>query len=392
MVVKFVILCVVVAGVNCQYDYQHVIDQTQQLQQIEKFGRNSTPDNYNNIYPRLDNTTNGFSYDDRWFNGSTGGLYNSSHVYLHPFNVTERFLNKTLSGMSKGICMKEVPTVLLLKKNEVAVAGNGSNPTLSRIQVCCEGYQRNIHNFKICDPICKSECVNGYCIAPDTCVCYPDHVLNLGGFCLPTCPIGCGNGYCNSDNTCSCKPGFALERNGKFCIPKCSNGCQNGNCSAPEECSCNKGFTFSSTGKCEYVCSRGCENGDCMAPDVCECHRGYSKVDNVCQPLCSRGCLNGNCIAPEVCQCDGYGWSLDSTGTRCVASCDKPCLNGVCSGPNQCSCRSGYGLDSVNPFRCVPQCDLPCVNGVCSGPNLCLCYPGYVKDRSVKGSSRCVQA
>jgi hypothetical protein len=45
-----------------------------------------------------------------------------------------------------------------------------------------------------------------------------------------------------------------------------------------------------------------------------------------------RGCLNGICISPEQCQCPGNGWSLDSTGSQCVASCDKTCLNGVCSG------------------------------------------------------------
>lgn len=235
-----------------------------------------------------------------------------------------------------------------------------STPSLSIIQVCCEGYQRNIYNFRKCDPICRNECVNGYCAAPDTCVCFPDHVINFGGFCIPTCPIMCGNGFCNRYNTCTCKDGYDLEPNGKFCFPKCLNGCFNGNCTAPEECTCNKGFTISSTGKCEAYCSQGCKHGDCVGPDVCSCHKGYEKVNNICQPICSRcaslhfyiifneilmfkniwniwniflrGCSNGICVAPELCQCTGNGWSLDASGSQCVASCDKPCLNGVCTG------------------------------------------------------------
>lgn len=49
---------------------------------------------------------------------------------------------------------------------------------------------RNEHNFRKCDPICHEQCINGICVSPDKCECYPDHVRNFGGFCLPTCPIG----------------------------------------------------------------------------------------------------------------------------------------------------------------------------------------------------------
>ncbi len=61
---------------------------------------------------------------------------------------------------------------------------------MSRIQVCCDGYQRNPHIFRKCDPVCNQECINGICIAPNRCQCYPDHVQNLAGFCVSTCPIG----------------------------------------------------------------------------------------------------------------------------------------------------------------------------------------------------------
>lgn len=61
---------------------------------------------------------------------------------------------------------------------------------MSRIQVCCEGYQRNPHIFRKCDPVCTQECVNGICVAPNRCQCFPDHVQNLAGYCVATCPIG----------------------------------------------------------------------------------------------------------------------------------------------------------------------------------------------------------
>jgi len=390
----FLLISVFFIDINCQFGIKQTINQTQYLQQIEKYGAsitnllglvNSTSHNPNS------NATLGWQDNHAGYNTASRGSFNASTgSHYESFNATERFLNKTMSSMAKGFCVKEVPTISLLKSNEVVVAGNGSSPSLSIIQVCCEGYQRNIHNFRKCDPICSTECVNGFCSAPDVCLCYPDHIRNLGGYCVPTCPIMCLNGFCNNDNTCTCKEGFVLDQSAKFCTPKCSN-CQNGNCTAPEECSCNKGFHLSPNGKCEHYCSQGCQNGDCVAPDVCNCHRGYSMVNDVCEPVCSRGCLNGFCTAPDTCECAGNGWSLDPSRTQCIASCDRPCLNGVCTGPNQCTCRSGYGSDNFDPFRCVPRCDPPCLNGVCSGPGLCLCYQGYIKDRSIKGSQTCVK-
>lgn len=68
-----------------------------------------------------------------------------------------------------------------------------SNPTLSRITVCCQGYQRNAHIFRKCDPICENECINGICYSPNECICYPNHLKNLAGYCVPTCPIGALN-------------------------------------------------------------------------------------------------------------------------------------------------------------------------------------------------------
>lgn len=65
-----------------------------------------------------------------------------------------------------------------------------SNPSLSRITTCCQGYQRDAHIVRKCNPVCSTECINGICFAPNECICYPDHVKNFAGFCVPTCPNG----------------------------------------------------------------------------------------------------------------------------------------------------------------------------------------------------------
>uniref|UniRef100_A0A2H1VNH5 SFRICE_020652 n=1 Tax=Spodoptera frugiperda TaxID=7108 RepID=A0A2H1VNH5_SPOFR len=123
-----------------------------------------------------------------------------------------------------GVCYIEVPTATLVKDPTHVPAGNGSRPDLSRIRSCCSGYIRNIHNYRICDPVCDQECVNGLCSAPNTCTCFPDHVKNLAGFCIATCPIGCQNGQC-SGGECICKDGYRLDSEGKFCVPYCREQC-----------------------------------------------------------------------------------------------------------------------------------------------------------------------
>lgn len=100
----FVGICALLGAVSCQYDTQHVIDQTQYLQQIEKYGTK-------NIYPQLNNVSN--THDANYHQGSAGVRNNtgsSQRVQQLPtFNSTERFLNKTKTSMSPGVCVKEVP-------------------------------------------------------------------------------------------------------------------------------------------------------------------------------------------------------------------------------------------------------------------------------------------
>ncbi|CAG9795374.1 unnamed protein product [Diatraea saccharalis] len=158
---------------------------------------------------------------------------------------------QTASGLSHGqtinfevgVCYIEVPTASLVRDPSHIPAGNGSRPDLSRIRTCCKGYQRNVYNFRICDPVCSKGCVNALCTAPETCTCYPDHVKNLAGFCVATCPIGCQNGHC-SGGECLCNEGYKLDIDSKFCMPSCAAECDRiGNCTAPHTCECKHGDT-----------------------------------------------------------------------------------------------------------------------------------------------------
>ncbi|XP_001851233.2 von Willebrand factor D and EGF domain-containing protein [Culex quinquefasciatus] len=321
----------------------------------------------------------------------------STMVDLHRGNdsqsALDRFMNKTKTAIPTGVCFEEIPTISLVKPNNGLIpAGNGSDPSLSRVQVCCKGFERNVHNFRKCDPICEQPCFNGLCVGPNTCSCYPDFVQNREGKCVPTCPIGCDNGVCDLDlRRCICKEGFELDKSGQFCVPGCKGGCGVGRCVAVNTCVCDEGYTPDEDGLCVPKCEGGCGAGDCIAPGVCQCRTGYEKGDEGCEPICSNGCFNGLCTAPEVCSCKP-GYAMGPSGNnKCEATCERPCLNGDCTGPNTCTCHRGYVLDETNQFKCLAHCPNGCPNGVCSGPNMCLCNAGFIKDRSLKGSQACVK-
>lgn len=141
---------------------------------------------------------------------------------------------------------------------------------------CCEGYFRN-NNESRCLPVCNSKCLNGKCIAPETCECRE-------GFGGPSCDIskiyleesvfsskiyvilGCKSGYwgvtCSNkcscqnggkcdlyDGTCFCKKGWT----GKFCNEKCRYNTFGQNCT--EKCKCINGDCDPVSGEC--YCSSG---------------------------------------------------------------------------------------------------------------------------------------
>lgn len=93
------------APINCQYDdnYQNVVDQTHEL---EKYAVNHRNQSNISFYPSLQNLTDrapimsGSQINQ--FNDTMGGQQQQ-------VISTERFLNKTVTTMAKGICIKEVP-------------------------------------------------------------------------------------------------------------------------------------------------------------------------------------------------------------------------------------------------------------------------------------------
>ncbi|ALC39580.1 nimB2 [Drosophila busckii] len=304
---------------------------------------------------------------------------------------TALFINKTRSAMASGVCYKEVPTASLLHGNRENYEGNGTTPDMSRIQICCDGYERNPHIYRRCEPICDDDCPNGICTAPNTCVCMPGHVRTVEGKCISTCPLGCGNGVCDEQNECRCREGYSLDPvSRKYCQPECKPGCANGRCVAPNKCDCLQGYRRGADGACLAVCEH-CENGQCTAPGHCSCHAGFLKLEGRCEPICEQPCKNGGrCIAPNTCECPaGYDW--DRKSAQCVPHCDLPCLNGNCIGQNRCECKPGYILDEQRPNVCQAHCPQGCHNGFCSAPNFCICKPGFIKS-GIKGRQGCQPA
>ncbi|XP_030377144.1 uncharacterized protein LOC115626033 [Scaptodrosophila lebanonensis] len=304
------------------------------------------------------------------------------------FDPTAEFINKTREAMASGVCFKEVPTASLVHSSADKFVGNGTSPDMSRIQVCCEGYERNPHVYRRCEPICADDCPNGICTAPNTCVCMPGHVRNHEGKCISTCPLGCGNGVCDDENECRCRAGYKLDPSSRqYCRPDCQPGCAHGQCVAPNKCACLEGYRLTASGTCEPKCDN-CENGGCTAPGHCSCNTGYLKVSGVCEPICTKPCENGRCIAPDTCECTS-GFDYDQRTAKCTPHCDLPCLNGVCEGQNRCACNAGYIQDEHQRNICQPHCPQGCPNGFCSAPNFCICKPGFIKS-GIKGRQTCL--
>ncbi|XP_066253747.1 epidermal growth factor-like protein [Euwallacea similis] len=297
-----------------------------------------------------------------------------------------------------GVCVLEVPTIDIIApedriKSEVP-RGNGSRPDLTKIEICCSGYERIPHTFIHCKPICDKGCENGNCTAPNVCTCKRNYIKLTTGDqnkCIPTCPEGCLNGVCTNNGECNCNYGYSHSPDRKYCIAVCSGGCgSGGQCIGPETCTCSPGFHVNrDTNKCEHFCEGGCGQGTCIGPNRCSCHGGYVLKENRCVAECPRGCTNGVCSAPNTCTCS-QGWTLDKSGTICQPHCSSPCLNGDCVAPERCACKKGY-IEAAGSagHKCVAYCPDGCENGVCSAPNFCICNQGFMKE--FKGSNRCVR-
>ena len=89
--------------VSCQYvDVSHLINSTQHLQDIER----GEDWRYQNIYPKLNMSEH--DHGDQRKNQSI-----LIPTTTRPLNVSkpslDKFINKTLSSMPSGVCVKEVP-------------------------------------------------------------------------------------------------------------------------------------------------------------------------------------------------------------------------------------------------------------------------------------------
>ncbi|EDW64331.1 uncharacterized protein Dvir_GJ23099 [Drosophila virilis] len=76
---------------------------------------------------------------------------------------------------------------------------------------------------KGCVPRCSNKCLNGQCIAPETCSCDAGYQLDKSsGRCAPICSTGCPNGFCESPGKCSCSRGYSLASD-QTCVPDSSS-------------------------------------------------------------------------------------------------------------------------------------------------------------------------
>lgn len=104
----FLLTASVVSG---QYYPQNIINTTQQLQDIEKYGPNYAGGS-SNLYPMLSNLTDNVGHRSNYSQSSNVTIGGRASPGL--FNQTsdssrESFRNRTMSNMPKGICTKEVP-------------------------------------------------------------------------------------------------------------------------------------------------------------------------------------------------------------------------------------------------------------------------------------------
>ncbi|XP_037959055.1 uncharacterized protein LOC119688448 [Teleopsis dalmanni] len=276
------------------------------------------------------------------------------------------------------LCRRETPAIFFQTQKNELVRGNGSTIYYHLIDVCCEGYIRSKRNLQKCVPDCSAvspnNCHNGFCRAPNNCVCFDEFVRNDIGECVHTCPISCQHGRCYLNGTCACNPGFQLDtQTRKFCRPTCTVPCGNHQiCTASNMCVCKDGYKMSDSLGCQPICTPDCGHGKCVGPNKCECFPGYMKryQRNVCEADCDLKCENGFCESRYKCQCrDGYKY--DSNTTSCLPDCKDECQNGVCVAPGVCKCFEGYTLSGST---CIPVCKGGCgLYGKCFEPNICGC-------------------
>lgn len=106
-----------------------------------------------------------------------------------------------------------------------------------------------------CEPICQPPCINGTCIRPNVCVCYPGYAKDIVDYlCHPVCSRTCVHGKCTAPEKCTCDNGYSLSIDAYTCEPVCTTPCgTNAYCSAPDVCTCLSGYENTSTNEHQDV-------------------------------------------------------------------------------------------------------------------------------------------
>ena len=231
----------------------------------------------------------------------------------------------------------------------------------------------------MCKEKCNLDCIYGKCVE-NTCICEEGYLLSKDNptLCLPVCKKNCENSFCKAPEKCECLHGYQFfdqyscikpETFSSIEIPTCDSECQNGECIAPNKCHCYDGYT-QGTNQFECILSSDTDNSTELIQE--ECDDGFAKdeSDN-CHQICDKECHNSECVNDE-CQClTGYS---KINATHCGPECDPPCLNGVCIGPNKCLCDEAF--QTLFNAQCKPKCEQSCINGTCVGLNDCECNKG----------------
>ncbi|KAG5675232.1 hypothetical protein PVAND_005153 [Polypedilum vanderplanki] len=142
------------------------------------------------------------------------------------------------------------------------------NGSCSNNGTCICNYGYEMYSGK-CSKICNKKCTNGKCLE-NQCVCPNDYRLSSdNSTCLPVCAFedghDCINGVCIAPNTCKCYPGYRFLNNQNCtCVPMCDPQCINAICTE-NGCKCHEGFYNISS----YECIKNCSVGYTWVYDEC---------------------------------------------------------------------------------------------------------------------------
>jgi hypothetical protein len=152
-----------------------------------------------------------------------------------------------------------------------------SNGSCSKNGTCICNYGYDMHNGK-CLKICHKKCINGKCL-DDQCICPTDYKLSVeNSTCMPICSFedghDCINGNCIAPNICECFPGYRfLDSRNCTCVPICDPPCINGYCTS-DGCKCRENFYNIS----DYECIKNCSDGFVWLYDECVENFNFEEV------------------------------------------------------------------------------------------------------------------